>query len=60
MSMEDVGVRFQVGLELKNQKKKYIFSRLHTLHYVKQKVFESHIFGCALWPIDFAFLPDIY
>ena len=39
MGMVDVGIRFQVGLEPQNQNKtkKYIFSRLHTLHYVKQK-----------------------
>ena len=41
MGMVDVGIRFQVGLEPQNQNKtkKYIFSRLHTLHHVKQKGF---------------------
>ena len=42
MGMLDVGIRFQVGLESQNQNqtKKYIFSRLHTIHYVKQKGFD--------------------
>ena len=42
MGMVDVGIRFQVGLEpqKQNKTKKYIFSRLHTLHHVKQKGFD--------------------
>ena len=52
MGMVDVGIRFQVGLEPQNQNKikKYIFSRLHTLHYVKQKGFDHKYLDALFGP----------
>ena len=52
MGMVDVGIRFQVGLEPQNQNqtKKYIFSRLHSLHYVKQKGFDHKYLDALFGP----------
>ena len=52
MGMVDMGIRFQVGLEPQNQNKikKYIFSRLYTLHYVKQKGFDHKYLDALFGP----------